>query len=349
MKPKQIIIGLTVALCGGLGIFALLRSHRAASAAEEEAAPPTVVSVQLGTLQRMTLHRYLTGYGTVAPAPATTTEPAADAPLAAPVAGVVTRVNVVEGQQVKKGEVLVELNSGAMTVENAEQEVTRQRQLYAQQNTALKNLQNAEAQLALLRVTAPLSGTVARVNVKPGAAVDLNTVVAEVIDLNRLAVRADIPVSEAGELKPGDEMQVLTEPPVTARLSFISPTVDTNSSTVLARAALPVDSGLRPGQFVPLRIVTAARTNCLVAPEASVVTDISGSNVIALVKGDEAAQTPVQTGFRENGWMEINGPGLQAGDSVVTVGAYGLPKKTKVRVANSPGAATSQPDSSQAQ
>ena len=101
-------------------------------------------------------------------------------------AGVVTKVAVVEGQHVEKGDLVVELNSGAMTVENAEQEVARQRQLYAQQNTSLRNLQSAEAQLALLRVIAPLSGTVVRVNVKPGQSVDLPTVVAEVMDLNRL-------------------------------------------------------------------------------------------------------------------------------------------------------------------
>jgi len=95
---------------------------------------------------------------------------------------VVAKVNVLEGQHVEKGDVLMELNSQA-----AEQEVGRQEKLYAQQNTSLKNLQEAEAQLALLRVTAPLSGTVARVNVKPGQAVDLTTVVAEVMDLSRLA------------------------------------------------------------------------------------------------------------------------------------------------------------------
>ena len=124
---------------------------------------------------------------------------------------------------------------------------------------------------------------------------------------------------------------------MTATLSFVSPAVDTNNGTVLARALLPADSGLRPGQFVPLQIVTAVHTNCLAAPDESVVTDESGHSVIALVKGDEAAQTPVQTGLRENGWVEIEGAGLKEGDSVVTVGAYGLPEKTKIQVVESVG------------
>ena len=296
----------------------------------------TVVSVQTGALKLVTLHRYVQGYGMVEPAPATAEQPAAGAQLAAPSAGVVTKVNVVEGQQVTKGDVLVELNSQA-----AEQEVERQKQLYAQQNTSLKNLQNAETQLALLRVTAPLSGTVARVNVKPGQAVDLTTVVAEVMDLNRLAVSAEIPAAEASDLKSGNPVEVLTEPPVTTELSFVSPNVDKNNGTILVRALLPAGGALRPGQFVPLRIVTAVHTNSLAAPSESVVTDESGKSVIALVKGDEATQTPVQTGLRENGWIEIAAPELKAGDAVVTVGAYGLPQKTKIRVQNSSGDETS--------
>jgi membrane fusion protein (multidrug efflux system) len=301
----------------------------------------TVVSVQTGALKLVTLHRYVQGYGTVEPAPATAEQPAAGAQLAAPSAGVVAKVTVLEGQRVEKGDVLMELNSGTTTAENAEQEVVRQKQLYAQQNTSLKNLQNAEAQLALLRVTAPLSGTVARVNVKPGQAVDLTTIVAEVMDLNRLAVSAEIPAAEAGDLKPGNPVEVLTEPPVTTELSFVSPNVAKDNDTVLVRALLPVDSGLRPGQFVPLRIVTAVHTNGLAAPGESVVTDESGKSVIALVKGDEAAQRPVQTGLRENGWVEVEALELKAGDVVVTVGAYGLPQKTKIRVQNSSGDETS--------
>jgi len=128
---------------------------------------------------------------------------------------------------------------------------------------------------------------------------------------------------------------------VTATLSFVSPAVDADNGTILTRAVLPADSGLRPGQFVQLKIITAVHTHCLAAPAESVVTDINGQNVIALVNGDAALQTPVQTGFRENGWVEITGAGLKEGDSLVTVGAYGLPEKTKIRVANPPAGETS--------
>lgn len=335
MKPKQIIIAILVAVCAGLGIFFLTKSSESASSASAEAeSGPTVVSVQTGVLKRMTLHQFVTGYGTVEPAPATANAPAADAPLAAPSAGVVAKVNVIAGQHVQKGDVLMELNSGAATVDYVKQEVARQKKLFAQHNTSLKTLQDAQAQLAALEVVAPLSGTVTRVNVKPGAAVDVNTVVAEIMDLNRLIVKTAIPASQAGDLKPGQELQIMTKPIVNASLSYVSPTVDANNDAVAAWATLPSHNGLRPGQFVPLQIITATHTNCLTVPEQSVVTDVNGHSVISLVQGDQASQTPVKIGFHEHGWTEVNGPGLKAGDTVVTVGAYGLPKQTQIKVVN---------------
>ena len=341
MKAKQILAGLLILGAGGAAIFWLLKSHKTDSPSEEES-PPPVVTVEVGALKLMTLHHYLSGYGLVAPMPATAEGPAADAPLAAPTAGVVARVKVVEGQQVKKGDLLVELNAGGATLEYAQQELERQKMLYEQHNTSLHNVQSAQAQLALLQVISPLSGTVARVNARPGAAVDPTTVVVEVMDLNRLALQANLPAADAAELKPGQEVQVLSDPPVSAQLSFISPAIDTNNGTVLARAQLAPGSGLRPGQFLALQIVTGVHTNCLAAPAESVVTDVQGASVVAVVNGTEATQVPVQTGFRENGWVEVTGAGLQPGQPVVTVGAYGLPQKTKIQVSTESEATNSE-------
>jgi multidrug efflux pump subunit AcrA (membrane-fusion protein) len=331
MNRKKIILSFAVG--GGLLWLGIIRA-----VADADDKPPveekvvTEVVVQTGKITSATLHGYVQGFGMIEPAPATAGQPAASAQLAAPSAGVVTKVNVVEGQSVTNGEVMVELNSQA-----AEAEMERQKKLYAQQNTSLKNLQEAEAQLDLLRVIAPLSGTVVRVNVKPGQAVDLTTVVAEVMDLNWLAVSAEIPVAEARDLKSDEPLEVLTDPPVVTKILFVSPAVNTGNDTISVRALLPINSGLRPGQFVSLRIVTAVHTNCLAVPNESVVTDENGNSVIALVKGDEATQISVQTGLRENGLVEVAAPELKAGDSVVTVGAYGLPEKTKISVQNLSG------------
>src|ERR1019366_6756931 len=104
MNRKYIIAGLVIILVAGAAVVAFLR--------------------------------YTAGYGWVNPAPATSDAPPASAVLSAPVAGVVTKIAVVEGQHVEKGDLLVGLNSGATTAENAAQQVERQKKLFAQQNTS---------------------------------------------------------------------------------------------------------------------------------------------------------------------------------------------------------------------
>jgi membrane fusion protein, multidrug efflux system len=330
-----VVVGLAI-----VAVLVWLFWFRPAKPEEAEGKVATEVPVHVGRLKRVTLRGYVTAYGTVEAEPAGE-HPAASARVAPSVAGVVREVQCAAGQRVEKGAELFQLDTRTadVAVDYAEKTLARQRELAREQNTSQKALQDAEEQLAaaraqraLLRVQAPLTGTVMHVNVTPGQAVDLATTLAEVIDLNRLVVKAGIPASQAGELKPGQEVQVQSHPPVTAALSFVHPAVDTNNDTVMAWARLPANSDLRPGQFVPLSIITAVHTNCLAAPEQSVVTDIEHRSVIARVNGDEAVQVPVETGLRENGWVEVKAPGLKEGDAVVTVGAYGLPEKTKIRV-----------------
>ena len=340
MKSRILIAGGLAALGAALGAYAL-RSHRAVPAPSREptASTHSVLSVQVGELKRITLHRYVTGYGVVAPAPATRHRPAAAAEIAAPVTGVVTRVSITAGQRVRRGELLVELNSGSTTEAYAAQEVTRLKRLYAEHNASQKALQSAEAQLALLRVTAPLSGTVVNVNVKAGTSVDASTVLAEVIDLDRLVVRTSIPEMDAAELKKGDALHVLGASPLTTTLAYVSPTLNSSDGTVMAWASLPPHSGLRSGQFVRLRIITATARDALVAPSESVIRNAVGAlGVLSVVRGQEAIRVPVTTGLREGGWVQVSGPGLAPGTRVVTVGAYGLPARTAIQIQGTTGA-----------
>jgi RND family efflux transporter MFP subunit len=345
MKQIKIIIGAILVVLIGVGVVVFFKTGGFSSTSsggddDDEAAPTAnvtnIITVQVAALTNITLHRYVGGYGMVEAAPAMENQPAGGGTLAAPTAGVVTKINVVAGQQVKEGDVLVELNSSTATFDYAKAELKRQQDLFSHQNTSVKNLDDAEAQLKSLEVVAPVSGTVTAVNVKPGQAVDSTTIVAEVIDLKRLAVGVKIPADQATGLQTGQEVQILTDPPVTASLSFVSPAVDTADGTVAAWAALPPDSTLRPGQSVQLKIVTGTHANCLAAPAASVVTGDDGTATVAKVNGNEADQTPVQTDYREGDWVEIQATNLVAGDKVVTVGAYGLADKTQIKIQSAP-------------
>ena len=299
--------------------------------------------VHVGKVIRTTLHSYVSAYGVVEPEPAGD-QPAAGAYVAPALSGVVAKVNCREGQHVVRGDLLFQLDNrtAQVAVEYAEKTVARQKKLLKVEGTSQKDFQEAEQQLAaaraqqaLLNVVAPLDGTVTRVNVRTGEAVDLSTTLAEVMDLDRLVVNAKIPATELNALATGRNAGVFTDTAtarVTGKLVYIGSEVADDSGTVAARVSLPPDSGLLPGQFVNVQIASMEHENCLVVPETSVVQDENGNTVIAVVQNGTAVQKVVRTGLREGGLVEVEADGLQPDMLVVTEGAYALPHETRVRI-----------------
>jgi len=341
-----------------LGVAVLGLGGCSGAVPKEEEKVDTEVAVQVGTVTKADLRARVEAYGMVEPEPAKTGHPGGGAKLAAPIAGIVVAMHVVEGQSVKAGDVVVELDDrmAQAAVDKArhilvfaQQVADRQGRLLTFGGTTLQAKQDAEQRLAAARaelaaaqaaiaqvqLATPLDGVVARINVQPGQSVDLNTVVAEVIDLKRLVATVSVPTDEAVQLKVGQSADIYADnarkPATTASVSFVSPSVDLKTGAAPVRLALPEESGLRPGQFVRARIVTEELTGRLVVPRESVV-KVDDERVIYMVKDDKAIQMPVKTGLRDGNLIEVEAEGLKEGDTIVTVGAYGLPKETKVKI-----------------
>jgi len=326
--------------------------------AEEEEEITTEVAVQTGHLAQVTLHRYVSAYGVVEPEPAANGQPGAGARLTPPSPGLVAEVTCTEGQSVTAGQVLVRLDSRAPDIQIegareqlrfAQEQYERQRKLLSADGTSQKVLLEAEqarnaasnqlaaaqTQRALLELQAPFPGIITRVLARPGQAVDLTTAVVEMIDPARLIVTTQVPLSDLPGLKPGQPVQFLLTTnalPTQGKVRFVSPEMDPATGSTLVRVSLPPNSGLRAGQYVRLRIVSEVRPDRLTAPSDSVIRTEEGYTFIALVEDGQATRTPVTPGLRDGPWIEIEGEGLKPGDTVVTVGAYGLPEKTRIRV-----------------
>ena len=330
--------------------------------ADEEVAAPTNVAVEVAKVVRTTLRSYVTAYGTVDSAPAGGTgQVSGGARLAAAAAGLVVAVPVTEGTHVEKDAVLVQLDARAADaavaraqamVTAAEKASLRQAQLQAADGTSERAIYEAEERLAAARgelaaaklqqaqlaIRAPIAGIVSRLGVKPGEWLEAGRDVAEVVDLNRLVILARVPSSEAAALANGQTAGVFTrlgqseKPLAQANVEFVSPQVVAGSDQVAVRLSLPAGSGVRPGQFVAVRIVTEERLDRLAVPRESVYTDGDGQSTLSIVEGDIARQKIVQTGLRDGDWIEVSGEGVTEGATVVTAGPYALPKETKVRV-----------------
>jgi membrane fusion protein (multidrug efflux system) len=220
-----------------------------------------------------------------------------------------------------------------------------------QRDIAQADLQQALANEALLRVTSPLDGTVTALNIRPGEVADPRSVAVEVVDLKRLVVSADVPAAGLGMIHVG-QAALLDLPrdwePATQAGAGNSATDGARTGTVqLVDAAidpqsgmgsvdiLPADvGGLRPGQFVRVRIVTEERPDCLAVPAESLVHDARGEQAIGVVNPSEesAELTAVQTGLREGDWVEVRASGLHEGQKIVTKGSYALTQSTRIRV-----------------
>lgn len=326
---------------------------------EEEEPALTEVAVEVGKVARVTLRARVDAYGTVEPEPAGDGKPAGAARLSAPAAGIVMAVPVKEGDRVEAGSLVVKLDDRVAlalvekarhAAQFAEQQLARQNKLKTVEGTSEKLIQeaaqqlaaaqselaSAEAQLALVQLTTPLAGIVARINVLPGQTVEPSTVVAEVIDPARLVATVNVPAAEAALLKAGQPAELVAERDAKAvtqgKVLYVSPQVDAKTATVLVRLSVPPEAGLRCGQFVHVRVITEERVGKLAVPREAVYTDHDGLSTLSIVEGNIAKQKTVTVGLRDGGLVEVDGDGVTEGATVVTLGSYALPRETKVRV-----------------
>lgn len=340
----------------------LLAASAASARAEEEKKPETLVSVSVAKIVRTTLRAYVTAYGAVETAPAGGADQSAGgARLAASASGLVVRVAGAEGARVEQGAVLVQLDARAADaavaraqamLTAAEKARARQAQLHAADGTSERARQDAEERFAAARgelaaaqlqqsqlaIRAPIAGTLARLAVKPGEWLDAGKEVAEIVDLDRLVVVVHVPSTEAAGVRVAQPAAIFgrlgrdEKPLAEGTVQFVSPLVIPATGTVPVRLALSKSSGVRPGQFVAVRIAIEERAGRLAVPSESVCTDSEGHSTVSIVDGEVARQKAVQVGLRDGDWVEVSGEGLREGATVVTTGAYALPKETKVRV-----------------
>jgi len=291
--------------------LAAVSTETPAASAAEDARPKreTLLSVGIAQIALMSLSAHVGAYGTVEPAPAVAGEPMASAEVASRVSGVVASLSVFEGQRIKAGDALAKIEAG--------------------------NSVNSSHESAPFDLTAPLSGVVARIHTHLGATVSPGEALVEILDPARMVVEAHVPADDAPALRldrPVDIETSVANSKVTGRLIFISPRIDERTGTVAVRASLPPNSGFLAGQFVKLNIATDEHRDIVAVPVESLVKDPDIGFVISLVDGDTETQKPVRVGIRDGDFVEVEGEGVKVGMTVVSSGAYALPRQSKVHV-----------------
>ncbi len=273
------------------------------------------------------------------------------------VSNVVTAVRFGEGQQVRKGDVLVELDSeqarADLAVANAAltestSQLKRSRELYATRVLSDQQIEQIEAthQANLARVAAArahladtviratFSGRVGLRRVSVGSLIAPGAVITTLDDTSTIKLDFTVPETAVAAMRPGLELEAtsVAYPGKTFRGKVLSvdSRVDPDTRSVTVRGLVPNTGGeLKPGMFLNVRLARG-EADLLVVPEEALLPE-QGDVFVYVVKDGKATKRRIQTGQRRVGSVQVTA-GLAPGEMVVTEGTQKLRDGASVKV-----------------
>lgn len=345
--------------CAGIALLVLVLSgcaregvagDKTAAEKDEKARSEAAIPVEVTRPERGEMLAMYSGTATL--------EAEADAEVIAKVGGEVRQIYVEEGDRVRAGQLLAQLDDRQLRLEaaqtraalaKAERDFNRQVELNkkglvsAGAFESLKyDLDNhraaddlAQLNLSYSAIRAPFSGVVAIRHVKLGQELAVGSQIFRVTDPTPLRANVFVPERELARLKIGQPATVAADAlagrTFPAHVKLVAPTVD--SATATFKVTLQVDDPqgmLKPGMFARVGIVFERRTETLTIPRVALL-DSDGSSNVFVVNAGKAEQRAIRTGLTNSGRIEVV-EGLQGAEQVVVVGQNGLKDGNPVRV-----------------
>gem|GEM_PF-378215 len=206
------------------------------------------------------------------------------------------------------------------------------------------------ASLADSYIRAPFAGTIGDIRLNPGDYVERGDHLSNITQNNTMDLRLDIPVRYTTSIKKGlptkifdpESHQILA----TGQVIFVSPVVDVNSQTVVAKARFQNQEGtLRDKQLVSARIIWKTKEDIIVLPNSALVSEGSQKFVYLFEpeekkKGDSkdsddgnivyrTERYPIETGKRDEQNIEVLS-GIEPGQEVIVSGLQKISDGAKV-------------------
>jgi membrane fusion protein, multidrug efflux system len=266
------------------------------------------------------------------------------------VSGRVARIGFGDGQRVRRGQLLVQLDDTLQRAQLqqaqaqasiARTNLQRNRELLAQNfvsasavDQSAASLEVAEAQVALaqaqlerMRIIAPFDGVAGIATVNLGDYVKDGADLVNIEDASSMSVDFRLPERYLARLKPGQPVEVQVDAlpgrSFSGRIDAVDSQVDANGRSLLVRARLPNPQGeLKAGMFARARTVFAVREQAVVVPEEALVPQGGRQYLVKVVDGPSgqvSQRIEARLGVRLPGRAEIL-EGIAAGDMVVTAG-----------------------------
>ncbi len=247
----------------------------------------------------------------------------AERTLTAQAAGTVTSINVQEGSDVAKDDIILGLSGDDLTesIQSASESL----------RSAEISMQNLQDAMNNYTVTAPISGTIIEKDAKVGDAVKAGDTLCIVYDLSYLEMNINVDELQISSISVGQKVQITADavPDKTyvGTVTRVSMKGASNGGTTTYPVSIRIDDtdGLRPGMNANAEIVVAKADNALVVPNAAVV---RGSYVLVTKDSPSAANAdtameapegfvyvPVKTGVSDDDYTQIVS-GIQEGDTI---------------------------------
>jgi membrane fusion protein (multidrug efflux system) len=352
---SALFLGLGIAvLAGGLQLMRHNQGHSAQvdglGKAGGKAVGPTGVPVEIANVKAATSRSDIRAVGSL--------QSDESVNIAPEVAGRLSEIAFLEGEQVKEGEVLIRLDDSLVRAEIAEQEA---RFALAQSNLERANtlaktgnvtqrardeataafestratLELARVRLAKHTILAPFSGVVGLRRSSVGAYIPIGTTIVNFEKIDTLKVDFSIPEIYLGDVDVGQSVlltvDAIANRTFTATVYAINPMVDVNGRALRIRARLPNGDGmLRPGLFARLIVKGPQEQSVVIVPESAIVAR-GGDSFVYRVENSRAVETRVKLGERKAGFVEVL-EGLIAEAIVVTAGHQRLRNGSAVEV-----------------
>ena len=220
----------------------------------------------------------------------------------------------------------------------------------AQLKSLEHQVQQQNVELQYYRVTAPKEGVVGDIPIRVGDRVTVSTMLTTIDELEGLEAYIYVPASRAHDLRLGLPVRLLDQNGSTiyeTAVTFISPQMDPDTQTVLAKAAIGKSNAhFRVAQQVRTQLVWTSR-NSVVIPVLS-VQRINGQFFVFVAaqeaKGTAARQRSVKLGETvDNDYVILEG--IQPGDHLIVSGLQflqdGVPVTEQIQNAKvAPGSAS---------
>jgi membrane fusion protein (multidrug efflux system) len=270
--------------------------------------------------------------------------------------GRITYLNVPEGKRITAGTVIARINDADLQaqldkskvqLDLAEKTEERNRQLLAvnginqsDYDVSLNAVNGLKADIAYYQalidktvVRAPFDGVIGLRQVSLGAYVSPSTLIATLLQLDRIKIDFTLPERYGSILRTGGTVDVLLDAAGStrkkARIIAIEPQVNPGTRNLTVRAMLE-NSSPNPGAFAKVYVHAGVDRNAILVPTNSLIPD-DKNNQLILVKNGRAAFVNVTTGLRLANNVVVT-QGVRAGDTVVVTGVLFARPKAQLHV-----------------